>query len=109
MRTLAADDNWCYRQTLRHKKASLHGSTGIFKSFRQSSLCTTFEEITLLGHTGNDQRWINNLVKDRQQQVVFDNATSSTTPITSWVPHGTVFGLRLFLIYIKDITDNIIS
>lgn len=68
----------------------------------------TVEEITVL--QGTTQRWINNFLKDRQQVVhVVNNATSSTTPVTSEVPQETVIGPTLFLIYINNIADNITS
>ena len=55
------------------------------------------------------QRWINNFMNDHTQQVVVDNETSSTTPVTSGVPQGTVLEPTLFLIFIKNLEDNITS
>lgn len=92
MGIIADDNNWWHRQTLRSRKASWYGNTGLFKSILLSSTHTT--------------QWrINNLLNDRQQQVVVDNATFSTAPVTSGIPQGTVLGPTLFLIYINDIAD----
>ena len=47
------------------------------------------KKLQYYGIQGTTQTWINNFLKDRKQQVVVDNATSSTTPVTSGVQQGT--------------------
>jgi hypothetical protein len=59
------------------------------------------------GIQGKTHRWIDSFLKDRQQQVVVDNATSYTAPVTSGVPQ--LLGPTLFLIYINDIPDDVTS
>ena len=41
--------------------------------------------------------------------MVVDNAASDIASVTSGVPHRTVLGPTLFLIYINDIAENITS
>ena len=53
--------------------------------------------------------WFKSWLIHREQKVVIDGDTSSSAPVTSDVPQGTVLGLLLFLIYINDIGSNITS
>jgi hypothetical protein len=42
---------------------------------------------------------------NRTQTVVIDGKSSSTVPVTSGVPQGTVLDSVLFLVYINDLSD----
>ena len=54
-------------------------------------------------------RWINAFLSDRTQQVVIDGALSKTGHVTSGVPQGSVLGPTMFIIYINDLPENILS
>ena len=56
------------------------------------------------GITGNLINWFN-----RRQKVVIKNNSSAYCEISAGVPQGSVLGLLLFIIYINDIADKLIS
>ena len=50
--------------------------------------------------------WIRSFLSNRSQKVVLHNTPSDSVPIASGVPHGSVLGPSLFLIFIIDIVDT---
>ena len=54
-------------------------------------------------------RWINSFLQCRTQQVRIYGCTSDTLPVVYGVPQGSVLGLCLFLAYINDLPDSVIS
>ena len=66
-------------------------------------------KLTSYGITASTQNWIKSFLSNRKQRVSVNGALSDITDVTSGVPHGSVLGPVLFLLYINDINGNIKS
>ena len=62
-----------------------------------------------LGIDGPLLQWFKNYLSNRQQSVIIRTARSKTKSINAGVPQGSVLGPLLFLVYVNDISDNLLS
>ena len=61
------------------------------------------------GIQGNLLRWIHAWLTNRRQRVIVKNTASEWSSVSSRVPQGSVLGPVLFLIYVNDIDNGILS
>ena len=61
------------------------------------------------GINGKLYDWFESYISDRRQSVFIGNVKSSLQLTNAGVPQGSVLGPLLFLLYVNDIADNLIS
>jgi ribonuclease P/MRP protein subunit RPP40 len=66
-------------------------------------------KINSLGFSGSIFKWIENWLQDREQRVVMLGSSSRWIKVESGVSQGSVLGPLLFLIYINDIEEVVVS
>lgn len=80
--------------------------TKAFDSVPHRKLLGKLQELGLNAYIVN---WISDYLTNRTQSVVLNGVSSTTLPVLSGVPQGSILGPLLFLMYLNDINDTTIS
>ena len=76
------------------------------KAFDKVDHMKLLHKLDRIGVNSQVTRWVQSLLTGRSQTVVVDGYESSSCPVTSGVPQGSVIGPILFLVYINNLPDS---
>ena len=79
------------------------------KAFDKVNHTRMIDKLRSFGFNGGLLSWFQSYLRHRRQKVTALGSTSTSTPVTSGVPQGSILGPILFLLYVNDLPDAISS
>ena len=79
------------------------------KAFDSIPHARLINKLKALGITGDVLGWIKSFLKNRKQKVAMEGEMSSWTDVKSGIPQGSFLGPILFVVFITDMPNNVLS
>ena len=90
-------------QSFEKNKFTLGVFVDLSKAFDTVDHQILMKKLEYYGIAGNNLRWFENYLKNRQQFISFENNSTKKVTITCGVPQGSILGPLLFLLYVNNL------